>query len=756
MRRENRQRIARVALDVPLDSLFDFVANDIDEADIGRLVRVPFGKRTTMGVVVEVADHSDVDTAKLRAVEEVLRTVEPIARNDLAVARFCAEYYHHPLGQTLLGSLPPALRTARAAQILRSMEARYFAVTAEGAQVDLDRLPAKSVAQRGLLSALKAGPRAENELAAALPRFRPALRALLDKGWIATAQKPAETAQAPADPSPSSFELNEEQNAASAQILEALGRYQAFLLHGITGSGKTEVYLQSIAAALAARRQALVLVPEINLTPQLEQRFRARFPSASIVMLHSHMGERERLQAWLATQAGRVQIVLGTRLAVFAPLPSLGLVIVDEEHDPSFKQQEGLRYSARDVAVYRARQRGCPIVLGSATPSLESWSNAASSFDGSGSLKGAAETKAAQSRYRLLSLTHRAVPTSTLPAVYLLDLNREAAREGVAEGLLRQIEQRLKRGEQSLVFVNRRGYAPALVCQQCAWVPECSQCAARMVFHRADRRLVCHHCGHTSRVPARCGECGSADLAPLGEGTQRVEAALAAQFPDARIVRIDRDATRAKGSAQRLFDAAGRGEVDILVGTQMLAKGHDFPNLTLVGILNADASMFSADFRAPERLFAQLVQVAGRAGRAGLPGEVWIQTRFPNHPLYAAVQQQDFAAFADMQLAERNMLLMPPASHLVLLRVEGRKPGDALRFARGAVDLTRGHARDVTVFDAVPAALERKAGWERVQVMAQSRSRKALQNFIGEWRKAIAGAAPRAIRWTLDVDPLEV
>jgi primosomal protein N' (replication factor Y) len=756
MRHENRQRIARIALDVPLNTLFDFIATGVDGAEIGRLVRVPFGKRMTMGVIVDVADHSEVDIAKLREVDAVLHEVEPLTEADLAVARFCAEYYHHPLGQTLLNGLPPGLRSPRADQVVRSLEIRYYGLTAAGHEAAGAQLPMKAVAQRKLLGMLLQGPRDEHELAAQLPRFRPALRALLDKGWIGAAQKPAARDAADTGFAASQFELNAEQRAASVRIVEALGAYQPFLLHGITGSGKTEVYLQSIAAALAAHRQALVLVPEINLTPQLEQRFRARFPAASIVKLHSHMNERERVQAWLTAQAGRAQIVLGTRLAVFVPLPALGLVIVDEEHDPSFKQQEGLRYSARDVAVYRARQRDCPIVLGSATPSLESWSNATASADTHRAAQGTEASKAAQARYRMLALPRRAVPDAVLPAVHLLDLNREPVHEGIADTLLGQIEQRLKRREQSLIFVNRRGYAPALVCQQCAWMPECAHCAARMVFHRADRRLVCHHCGQTAKVPTRCGECGSADLAPLGEGTQRVEAALAAHFPEARIARVDRDATRTKGSAQRLFDAAGRGEVDILVGTQMLAKGHDFPKLTLVGILNADASMFSADFRAPERLFAQLVQVAGRAGRAGLPGEVWIQTRFPGHPLYAAVQEQDYAAFAEMQLAERRVAAMPPASHLVLLRVEARKAGEALRFARSAAELAAGSARGVTVFDAVPAALERKAGWERAQVMAQSNSRKALQLFIGAWRDAVAKAAPRTIRWTMDVDPLEV
>lgn len=741
MRRENKQTIARVALDVPLNSLFDFAAPGVTSHDIGRLVCVPFGKRRMMGVIVEVTDRTDVDPEKLRAVESVLHDVDPLTALDLSLIRFCADYYHHPMGQVLLNSLPPALRTPRAAKLVLSLQTRYFELTPVGIRLDISTLPGNAVAQRRILSALQAGAQAENALLASLPRSRPALRALLAKEWIAMTQRPHDAPSAAGVAAPAPFALNDEQLAASNRVVAALGRFEAFLLHGITGSGKTEIYLQSIAAALAAGKQTLVLVPEINLTPQLEQRFKARFPDTPMVSLHSHMGERERLKAWLTAQSGRARIVLGTRLAVFAPLAALGLIIVDEEHDASFKQQEGLRYSARDVAVYRARSQGCPIVLGSATPSLESWSNA---------------TGTAQSRYHLVSLAHRAVPDAKLPPVRLIDLNRESAREGIAETLMRQVEQRLSRGEQSLVFVNRRGYAPALVCQQCAWVPECPHCSARMVFHRADRRLVCHHCGQTAKVPSRCGDCGSVDLAPLGEGTQRVEALLTARFPTARIARVDRDATRAKGSAERLFDAASRGEIDILVGTQMLAKGHDFPKLTLVGILNADASMFSADFRAPERLFAQLVQVAGRAGRAGLPGEVWIQTRFPAHPLYAAVQQQDFAAFAEMQLLERRVAALPPASHLALLRVEARKTGDAMRFARSAAALAADPPAGVTVFDAVPAALERKAGWERAQVMVQARSRSALQRFIAAWRADIAASAPRTIRWILDVDPLDV
>jgi primosomal protein N' (replication factor Y) len=536
--------------------------------------------------------------------------------------------------------------------------------------------------------------------------------------------------------------LTPEQSGALARIEASFDRFHPVLLQGITGSGKTEVYLRAIAAALDRGRQALFLVPEIGLTPQLEGHVRNRFPQARIAAAHSHLAEGERAGAWLAAQAGEADIVLGTRLAVLMPFARLGLIVVDEEHDPSYKQQEGLRYSARDVAVRRAQSLAIPVVLGSATPSLESWSNAR---DG---------------RYELLTLGSRATGAA-LPRVRLIDTRADRPREGLSGTLVAALRHRLAAGEQSLVFVNRRGFAPVLHCRDCAWHSSCTRCSANLVVHLRTRELRCHHCGHRERVPNACPSCGSTDLAPIGHGTQRIEESLREALPGARIERVDRDTTARKGALRDVFDRVRAREIDILVGTQMLAKGHDYPNLTLVGVLDSDSALFSADFRAAERLFAQLVQVAGRAGRGERPGEVLIQTDFPGHALYAAVMAQDYGAFAQEALDERRAAAFPPFAHLVLLRAESKKEGEAASFLAAAARSARRLARDakggeVEVFDPVPAVLERKAGFERAQLLVRSTSRTALQRFLSGWREALSEREDRRVRWTLDVDPQEV
>jgi len=534
-----------------------------------------------------------------------------------------------------------------------------------------------------------------------------------------------------------SVALTPEQRRAVDLVREKPGEFHPVLLHGVTGSGKTEVYLHLVADALARGRQALVLVPEIGLTPQFEAQVRARFPGASVVAAHSHLNEGERAAAWLAAQSGAAQVVLGTRLAVLMPFRDLGLAIVDEEHDASYKQQEGLRYSARDVAVRRAQRLGIPVVLGSATPSLETFSNAR------------------EGRYALATLEARAAEGARFPSVRTVDTRADRPSDGLTYALVEAIRARLARGEQSLVFVNRRGFAPVLFCRACTWHSSCTRCSSNLVLHLRERELRCHHCGRHERVPARCPSCGSADLAPVGQGTQRVEEALAAALPQARIARVDRDSTAKRGALKALLARVKAGEVDVLVGTQMLAKGHDYPALTLVGVLDADCALFSADFRAAERLFAQLVQVSGRAGRGSRPGEVLIQTDFPHHPLYAAVALHDFDRFAEASLDERRLAGFPPFSHLALLRAESKKPGEATDFLRAAARIAR-RIGGVEVFDPVPAPLERKAGFERAQLLARSPTRAAMQPFLRRWRQALAERDDRRVRWSLDVDPQEV
>ncbi len=535
--------------------------------------------------------------------------------------------------------------------------------------------------------------------------------------------------------------LNAAQQHAANVIADAR-QFTPILLYGVTGSGKTEVYLQAAAQILARQgdAQVLVLVPEINLTPQLENNVRARFPNLHVATLHSGLAEGERMTHWLAAHLGRARIILGTRLAILASLPHLKLIIVDEEHDPSYKQQEGLRYSARDLAVWRARQLGIPIVLGSATPSLETWHHAQSG------------------RYRRLELRERASKDAVLPKVRLIDMERDKPAEGMTSTLVAALKLRLERGEQSLLFLNRRGYAPVLACDACGWISNCPRCTAFMVLHKPEHRLRCHHCSLEQRIPRHCPTCGNVDLQPLGRGTQRVEEGLQNVFPQARITRIDADSTRRKGSAQAAFDSVHRGEVDILIGTQMVAKGHDFRNLTLVGILNPDTALFSHDYRASERLFAQLMQVSGRAGRAGQKeggsaSEVLIQTRYPQHPLYGAVMAHDYDRFASGLLEERQQAGLPPFLYQALLRAEAKELDTALDFLKLAAECLQHPG--IVINDPIPMTMTRVANVDRAQLLVECASRPALQAFLKEWLALLRATKTRA-KWTLEVDPVDI
>ena len=529
-------------------------------------------------------------------------------------------------------------------------------------------------------------------------------------------------------------------NPAQQEAADAIGGADGFtplLLWGVTGSGKTEVYLQACARVLARDPQAqiLIMVPEINLTPQLEGNIRARFPGMMLATLHSSLSEGERMLHWLAGHGGQARIVLGTRLAILASMPNLRLIVIDEEHDPSYKQQEGLRYSARDLAVWRAHQLGIPIVLGSATPSLESWHHARSG------------------RYRRLDLRERAVRDAVLPKVRLVDMERDRPRDGLTSEVLAALRGRLERGEQSLLFLNRRGYAPVICCDACGWISNCTRCTAFMVLHKPEHRLRCHHCSLELRIPRSCPTCGNVDLQPLGRGTQRVEEGLQAMFPQARILRIDADSTRLKGSAQAAFDSVHRGEVDILIGTQMVAKGHDFKKLTLVGILNPDTALFSQDYRASERLFAQLMQVAGRAGRAGAPSEVLVQTRYAQHPLYGAVMRHDYERFAGQLLEERREAGLPPFMYQALLRAEAKELPIAIAFLEAARDCLPSDA--ILINDPIPMTMTRVHNVDRAQLLVESSSRPALQAFLRVWVEQLRAMKSR-VKWSLEVDPLDI
>ena len=723
--------ILRVAFDLPLPRLFDYSCESATAADIGMRVLVPFGNKQLVGVIVNITDTSEIPSDKLKAAVRILRETPALGRDWLELAEFCSNYYHRPLGEVIFGGLPVRLR--RPGATFRLKQDVAYRLTAAG-RAAMAQLPGRSKVKHALLLSLSRADCAEQVMLAQSPRARMALAELGSAGWVERFQLSPEVGAGRFIEKPA---LNAEQQRVLEQIELAWPGYAVYLLHGITGSGKTEIYLRLIARALAAGKQALVLVPEINLTPRLTQEFRERFPDTPLVSLHSGLADGERAQHWLQAQSGAAGIVLGTRLAVFAPLPELGLIIVDEEQDASFKQQDGLRYSARDVAIFRARQTGVPIVLGSATPALETYANALSG------------------RYRLLHLSQRAVPQAQLPSVHSIDLRKHKLEDGLAPPVLAALQERLTRGEQSLVFLNRRGYAPVLMCPACDWISGCKRCSARMVLHLADRQLRCHHCGASTPVPRHCPSCGNADIHPFGRGTQRLEETLAARFPQARILRIDRDSTRNKGSFARMLEDIKCGRADILVGTQILAKGHDFPNLTLVAVLNADSALFSADYRAPERLFAQLVQVAGRAGRAGLPGEVLIQTQYPRHPLYLALAQHDYAGFAQTLLAEREQAGFPPFVFEAVLRAEAAAIETALAFLRDAAALAGPVPEGVALYDPVPMAVTRLAERERAQLLVQAGSRRALQEYLAQWSAKLHALAQREVRWHLDVDPIE-
>jgi primosomal protein N' (replication factor Y) (superfamily II helicase) len=704
-------KIARVIVDVPIAQPLDYTLGEFDPAAVvvGMPVRVPIKRTDQLGIVVGLGAESTVPPEKLRSLITLIDGVAPLADRWLRLTRFAAEYYHHAWGEVAIPALAPMLR--------------------------------RSPSTRG---------------AGRLDRYLPALR-----------QKPFAAARgavvAPGGEVP--LVLRAEQRAAVEAIVAAAG-YARFLLFGVTGSGKTAVYLAAIAAVLAAdpTAQALLLVPEINLTPQLEALVSARFPGQPVVSMHSGLAGGERDLAWLAAHEGRARIVIGTRLAVFASLPRLRLVVVDEEHDPSFKAGEGVRYSARDLALKLAQLANAPVVLGSATPSLETWAAASAG------------------RYQMLRLVGRggdagpaperdpgapppvahAGASAALPQVEMVDVGSHPVTHGLAEPLRAALQSAVERGEQALVFLNRRGYAPVIACDACGWLSNCPRCSAYASFHKLDARLRCHHCGWQTRVPRACPTCGNQDLLAVGQGTQRIEEALRELLPTARIARIDRDVTSRRNAARDALEAMHAGETDVLVGTQMIAKGHDFRRVTLVGVLNADAQLMASDFRAPERLFATLLQVTGRAGRSGQPARVLLQTRRPEHPLYAALARHDFPRFARDQLADRRAMRLPPYTHNALLTAIAPAMETALGLLGAAREIgaaLRAPASPVRLYDAVPMPLERLADEHRAQLLIEADQRTALHAFLAPWlvavRKEVAARRIRA-RWGLEVDPLAI
>ncbi len=720
--------ILDIAVPSPLYRCFDYKLAAVTPPAPGTRVLVPFGRQRLVGIVLGSKSRSALDAGKLKAVIEVLDEQPVFDAELLALLQWAARYYHHPLGETLATALPVLLRKPRPPS---DKAAGHWRLTAAGRE----QSPARAARQAEVMRILQAHP---NGVAReTLPVPLSVLRALQAKGWIECVAAATGESHAPPATTGKPLTLTAPQRRAVDSVHAAAGSFGPFLLEGVTGSGKTEVYLQLIAPLLEAGRQVLVLVPEIGLTPQLIERFRQRF-AATVSVLHSGLSDRQRLQAWRQAAGGQARLILGTRSAIFTPLKNPGLIIVDEEHDGSFKQQDGLRYSARDLAVWRARQLNIPVLLGSATPSLESLYNVA------------------QGRYHLLQLPERA-GNALHPRIRLLDLRNQGMRELLSDTLVQAIHSHLHSDGQVLLFLNRRGFAPVLLCHACGWVAECRRCDARMTLHQQRGELRCHHCGSQRPVDRFCPACGSSELLGIGEGTERVEQALQELFPEQTVLRIDRDTTRRKGALEDALSAAESGRARILLGTQMLAKGHHFPRVTLVAILDADQGLFSTDFRAGERMAQLIIQVAGRAGRADRPGEVLIQTHHPDHPLLLQLVEDGYPAFAAAALEERREAGLPPYTSMALLRAEATGADAPRVFLQQACELA-GELRetDVQLWGPVTAPMERRAGRYRAQLLLQTPQRPALQRLLQDWVPQLHTLdSARRVRWSIDVDPLD-
>lgn len=717
----------RIAVNVPLsDGLLTYSYSEL--LPPGTRVLVPFRNKTVVGIVWETDIAPDMDAARILSVQTAFVEEKPLPQSWRDLLAFTSRYYHYPAGQAVFAALPQGLKETRAVEM--PQPPLFYALNEAGrAQTPP---PARFNKKAVLWDALLSGGMTMAALKQVNAQAAKLIEDWAEQGWIETTEAAKPVLR------PSEFQLNADQQKASDEIQTTFGSFQPFLLYGITGSGKTEVYFDAMAKVLAQGRQVLFLLPEINLTPQLLKRVENRFADVPTAVLHSQMAAGRRTQDYLRAMLGQAKLVIGTRLAVFTPLPDVGLIVVDEEHDGSFKQDNELRYHARDLAVWRAKQSGCPVVLGSATPSLESWH------------------KAQSGAYRLLQLTERAHTAAQLPQVDILNVGRLKLDNGFSPQALQLLKQNFEAGGMSLVYLNRRGFAPALFCGDCGHTFGCPNCSAKMVLHQRARQLRCHHCDHREPIPFKCPDCGNQDLTAVGHGTQRVEETLRAFLPKAVVVRVDRDSTAHKNDWADLYRRIADNEIDILVGTQMLAKGHDFARLNLVIVLNADGSLYSADFRAPERLFAELMQVSGRAGRADKPGKVLIQTQLPEHPVFAAVKAQDYAVFAENELNERQMFAMPPFGFQIAVRADAPRVADAMEFLNAAKEtLAPLLPESVSQFGAAPMLMVRLAERERAQIFLESPSRQDLHRAVSLWVQVLQQNRDGKIRWSVDVDVQE-
>lgn len=724
----------RIAVNVPLsDGLLTY--SHSEPLPPGTRVLVPFRNKTVVGIVWETDIAPDMDAARILSVQTAFVEEKLLPQSWRDLLSFTSRYYHYPTGQAVFAALPQGLKETRAVEM--PQPPLFYALNGAGrAQTPP---PSRFNKKAALWDALLSGGMTMAALKQVNAQAAKLIEDWAEQGWIETTEA-AKPALRPyhGQASHSEFVLNADQQKASDEIQTAFGKFQPFLLYGITGSGKTEVYFDAMAKVLAQGRQVLFLLPEINLTPQLLKRVENRFADVPTAVLHSRMAAGKRTQDYLRAMLGQAKLVIGTRLAVFTPLPDVGLIVVDEEHDGSFKQDNELRYHARDLAVWRAKQSGCPIILGSATPSLESWH------------------KAQSGAYRLLQLTERAYTAAQLPQVDILNVGRLKLDNGFSPQALQLLKQNFEAGGMSLVYLNRRGFAPALFCGDCGHTFGCPNCSAKMVLHQRARQLRCHHCDHREPIPFKCPDCGNQDLTAVGHGTQRVEETLRTFLPKAAVVRVDRDSTAHKNDWADLYRRIADNEIDILVGTQMLAKGHDFARLNLVIVLNADGSLYSADFRAPERLFAELMQVSGRAGRADKPGKVLIQTQLPEHPVFAAVKAQDYAVFAENELNERQMFAMPPFGFQTAVRADAPRVADAMEFLNAAKEtLAPLLPESVSQFGAAPMLMVRLAERERAQIFLESPSRQDLHRAVSLWVQVLQQNRDGKIRWSVDVDVQE-
>ena len=737
---EDLSHIIRVAVPSPLRRLFDYILpnnsqckNSTGRADVGCRVTVSFGRQEVVGLIIAKTDSSDIDIEKLKPINKLLDSAPLIPSSLFELFNWAANYYQHPIGDALFSTLPILLRRG---EELPDLGTRHWQLTKECPQTNDDSF-VRAPNQKALFDRLKEHGSVPDSIIT--KEFsKTALAALKKKGFVESIRQSDEEVELTNILKQDTLILNDSQSHALNNIDQH--QFNCYLLDGVTGSGKTEIYLQAIDKVLRYGRQALILIPEISLTPQTEERFRSRF-NVPIVTLHSGLTDKQRLLSWTKAKMGAAKIILGTRSAVFTPLSDPGLIIIDEEHDQSYKQQEGFRYSARDLAIIRARKEGIAIILGSATPSIESLRNCE------------------LGRYKHLVLADRAGP-AVQPDWSVVDLKSEECEAGVSASTLSAVKQTISEGHQALIFLNRRGFAPAIICHQCGWTADCKSCDSRLTVHRARNRLICHHCEYQQRIPHLCPGCQSQQLVPVGEGTERSEDYLAKCFPTTKILRVDRDSTRKKGAMKAVYDTAKSGVPCILIGTQMLAKGHHFPNVTLVAVLDADSGLFSPDFRSHERLGQLLTQVAGRSGRGDVRGQVYIQTHQPQHPLLEILTTKSYASFTKTIMAERDLFQLPPFRYMALVRAESERSGEAEMFLRTARQIAESHvmpSKKLEYLGPLPAIMEKRAGRYRYTLQISANKRSLIQPLLTSLSLALEKhRAARKVRWSIDVDPQEL